>query len=115
MAQRLLDGLEQICERQVECIGNRLQGPQTGFLATLLKVRHEILVKSGLFGKINLTPSSLIPQLSNPLPKLDADVPCHHTMVGLKIRFHPLYSVVHCEICFEAEAQSLLLSGGRKW
>jgi hypothetical protein len=41
-----------------------------------------------------LTPASVIPQLPYPLPKLDADVPCHHTMVGLKTRSHPPYSVV---------------------
>jgi hypothetical protein len=47
----------------------------SGLLNGLSGFRNEILVKSRLLGNMNLMSALLIPQLSDPLPKLGADVP----------------------------------------
>jgi hypothetical protein len=63
VVQQLADGLEQMCDRQVERLRNRLPCAQADFLTTLLKFRYVVLVNSGFLGKINLAPATLLTQL----------------------------------------------------
>jgi hypothetical protein len=91
--KQLVDVFEQISDRQIERPRNRLQGSQADFLLALFKVRHIVLVDSCLFGKINLPPAALFPQLPYSLPsamQISLAIP---TIVGIKFKPHPLYSV----------------------
>jgi hypothetical protein len=79
------DSLEQFCDGQIEGFRNGLQGPQTDFLVSLLKVRNIILVNPGLLGKVDLPPAALLSQLPNPLPKRDTNISCHPYYSGVKL------------------------------
>ena len=79
------DSLEQISDGQIERFGNRLQGPQADFLATLLKVRNIVLVDSCFLCKVDLSPAAFLPQQPNPLPKRDTNISCHPYYSGIKL------------------------------
>jgi hypothetical protein len=79
------DSLEQFCDGQIEGFRNGLQGPQTDFLVSLLKVRNIILVNPGLLGKVDLPPAALRPQLPYPLPKRNTNISCHPYYGGVKL------------------------------
>lgn len=74
LAGESTDRLEQLCNCQIEGFLNGLCGPQIGLLFALLKVRHEILMKSGHLGKVDLSPAALSLQLPFPLPQGDTKV-----------------------------------------
>ena len=79
------DSLEQISDGQIEGFRNSLQGPQAGFFVTLLKVRNIVLVDSRFLGKVDLSPAAFRPQLPYPLPKHNANIPCHPYYSGVKL------------------------------
>lgn len=82
----LLDVLEQVRRREIERFCNRLEGPQADFLSPLLKLRHVVLVDSGLFGQIDLAPAALYSQLPDPLPERHANIGCHSPNGGISSR-----------------------------
>jgi hypothetical protein len=82
----LVDPLEQFSQIHIERFGNRLQGPQANFLAPQLKVRNVIFVDAGLFGKVNLTPATLFPQLTDSLSEHLANISCHPHYGGVTLK-----------------------------
>lgn len=84
-AVRLFNGLEQIRDRQAECSRNCLQGPEADLFSAVLKVRDIVLVDSSLFGKIDLPPAALQPQLPNAHTERLADVSSHPYYGGVRL------------------------------
>ena len=88
---QLVEALQQLVQLLIERFRNYLQGAQTRFLATLLKLRHVILVQPSFLGKINLSPAMLQPQLPYTLPERLTDVLCHPSNFDYKMsRIHSI-------------------------
>jgi hypothetical protein len=70
----LTSGLEQIGNSHVKRLHKGLQCAQADFFASEFKVGNIVLVDSGLHGKINLPPATLLMRVPYPLSKDFANV-----------------------------------------
>jgi len=68
--------------KQLRCFdaesdGDRLKCPQADFFPAYFQIGDIVLVDSRLLSKINLSPSTLLTEFTNPFAERDANVTCH--------------------------------------